>query len=216
MILPLSYDATGGIRRWNSLGNLIDGDCVVAAYYHVNTCKSVTSLSTFRKLLFRLGFKPPTNKLALAEYTAFLATLGEKPSPTQGIYPNQFLDWLKAQGSIVEWAQVDAVNSGSETIVHQAMCDFRGVMLAGLLTSRSYTQNIGKLWNVEPAEQPDPSLGHAVALVKYTPNIDTIVTWGYAQNMTPAYRGLCFTSAFVWALPDDPPDMIAKVKALKA
>lgn len=197
------------IRRWGTLGNFVDGDCTVAAYYHCVMALNVLNGSTFKRILYRLGFKVPGDKFALAKYTEYLATLNEKPSAETGVAPDGWLNWIKAQGQIFDWLQLP-VQQGPlllETTLRSALDNFGAVMLVGQLSLNNYN-NYGPrfVWKYgpEPQYQPDPSLGHAMAYLDYTQNTDLAVTWGQWQPMTITCREKCWNYAYVFVHKDDP------------
>src|ERR1035437_4395147 len=105
MTLPATADVRGGIRNWGMLGNDGTGGSVCAATEHLEMVHNLATTSSWKKLLYRLGFKPPSTKFTLELYTEFLATLGEKP-PETGINPEQWFPWLLTKGSITEWQAV--------------------------------------------------------------------------------------------------------------
>ena len=208
MTTPPSADVTGGIpnRSLKTYDNLNYGDCVVAAYFHIEMFKNIAKGSSFKKLLWKLGFHCPTNADAFNQYSAYLATQGQKPGPDVGVNVSSFLDWEKSQGNVVAWSQIDTWSPGAEERLHQAMIDFRGVLLAGELTLNAI--NTEKMWTTgtSPNDQPNPNFGHAVALDHYTPKFDEVVTWGYRQKMTPEFRDLVFKGAFVFLLTSEKAD----------
>jgi len=201
------------IRRWGGLGNLIDGDCTVAAYYHVIMALNVLNGSSFKKIIYRLGFRVPGTKFALKEYTAYLATLGQKPGPESGVAVDGFLNWQKAQGNVLGWAYVVPAGATlTESALRAALDNFGGVILAGDLTSTAYNQ-MANPWVLNAGDVPNPNLGHAVAFLDYNDTVDRIVTWGKWHAMTIAFRELCFDSAFVFVNKNDP-NAQAKLKVL--
>lgn len=196
-ILPQSADVRGGIRRTPNFGNFTFGDCVVASYCDNLLTKNVTSASTWRRILYRLGFKPPTNGVAIADYTAYLATLGETPSPTQGIDPSGFYTWLQARGRIKSWG---TVNHTQPALVEQAMIDHRGVTLTMALTD--WADGAGAtqmaLWDVNgsPGHQPNYAKQHAVCLVEYNVTTYAIFTWSYTVRLSASYYDACVNGCY--------------------
>ncbi len=200
MSTPPSADVTGGIpnRSLKTYGNIAYEDCVIAAAYHIEQFKNVAKGSSFKKLLWRLGFHVPTNQMAIKEYGTYLAS--QKSPPNAGVVASTYLNWKVARGDFAAWSQVDTWSQGSEERLHQAMIDFRGVILAGDLTLNSV--NTRQTWTIgtSSADEPNPNFGHAVALCHYTPQFDECVTWGYRQRMTREFRSLVFGGAFVFLL----------------
>lgn len=203
MTTPLSGNVTGGIRNFGALGNDEDGDCVDAAVEHIVMCKSTTMASRWKKILYYLGYKPPSTKYTLALYAEYLATLGEKPGPETGVDPGSYLAWLLAQGDITSWGII------KPEAANQAILDYRGILAAVALTTNSYEGKPGALWIVGPnaKDQPNPQLGHGIAIVEYTPTEYTCVTWGYLQDMTVEYLDTCsgpnFGALFVFTTTED-------------
>jgi hypothetical protein len=197
VIVPLSADVRGGIRHPPMFYNAKYGDCVIAWYCNNLLTKNLSSLSTWKKILYRAGFRPPVNATALADYTAYLATVGEKPGPNTGCDPSSFLTWLKAQGKITDWGTVDYTN---QSAVQQAMIEHRGVGLTMDLTP--YAEGAGEiqmaLWdvNAERGNQPDPNAQHMVELVEYNVTNYAIFTWAMTIRLTRAYYDACVNGCY--------------------
>ena len=202
-----AVNVSGGIRYWGILGNDVDGDCTVAAYYHIVMAKNVVRLSPLTRFAYRIGFKVPGTKFALAKYTEYLATLNEKPSPETGVALDGWLNWMMGQGQVIDWVQLNPTLPDYEGRIREAMVQCGGVMLVGQLSKESYYNwGPGTTWKYSPtvpAEQPDPTLGHAIAMLAYKGDNDYAVTWATWQAMTSAYREACMTSAFVFLHKDD-------------
>lgn len=192
--LPARYDLRRGIRRWLAFWNLVLGDCTIAAYLHIRMVQNVAAASTWKRLLYRIGFKVPDNALALSEYRDFLATLGETPSPTTGVDPSLFLAWEQKNGRITEWQQLTATDEDS---LHAAMIAWTGVLLAIELTSRVYNHPKGE-WRLQAGDKPNPNLSHAVALVAYNATDDAVVTWGYMKSMSQQFTQSTIIGAWVF------------------
>jgi hypothetical protein len=177
------------------LGNDVDGDCVVAATEHLEMVHHLAVTSTWKKLLYRLGFKPPSTKFTVALYTKFLASLGEK-GPLTGIYPGQWFPWLKAQGIITDWKEIptDAVE------IKQAMIDWKGCVLSLALTSYAYNNTFGNVpWEIRgPEDTANPNLEHAVALVTFDETDYGVVTWGRMKSMTDQFFSTCVNGCWVF------------------
>ncbi len=203
-MLPKSADVTGGIpdRSLKAYGNIDHADCVVAAYFHIEQFKNVAKGSSFKKLIWRAGFHVPTNTDALDQYVAYLTYIGDKPTANVGVSVAGFLNWQEhSLGNVAAWSQIDTWSPGAEDRLHQAMIDFRGVILAGDLTLNAV--NTRKMWTTgtSAADQPNANFGHAVALCRYvTGQFDEVVTWGYRQRMTPQFSRFAFDGAFVFLL----------------
>ena len=192
------------IRNWGGLGNFVDSDCVVAAYFHILMALAVLNGSTFKKILYRLGFRVPHTPFALKEYTAYLATLGQKPGPESGVGVDGWLNWQKAQGNVLDWCYVGKPGQPvSESALRSAIDNFGGVLGVGCLTDFAYRHS-RKTWFLRTGDQPDPSIGHALALLDYNKAADRGVTWGHWQGMTIPYRELCFNALLVFVHKDDP------------
>ena len=204
MTLPLNADVSGGITKSRVLGNAIAGDCTVAAFYHIVMCLARVRAGFFKRWMYRLGFVIPDTQFALAEYDGYLYSIGQKPSSDPGVDPAGWLAWQQGQGNVLGWKQLPNMTEDS---LRQAMIDFGGVMLGGSLSNNSYHHWGPKiLWrySLAVADQPNPSLGHMIAFVKYGPSFDTAITWGQFQRMTLEYRLKCFTYAFVFVFKTDP------------
>ena len=206
------------IRNWGSLGNIVDGDCTVAAYYHIIMALAVLNGSSFKRILYRIGFRVPGTPFALKEYAAYLATLGQKPGPDTGVDPAGWLAWQQAQGNVLGWKQLPMPLT--EASLRAALDKFGGVMLGGEL-SQNADANAGPWLNwawtysTNKFDQPDPSLGHEVAYLDYTRNMDRAVTWGRWQYMTITFRIKCFTYGHVFVHKSDP-DAARKLALLEA
>ena len=208
LVLPLHADVRHGIRVWPSEGNFVYGDCVVAAFEHLRMVKGTSNASSWKKLLYQIGFRPPHTPYSIEIYAKYLATLNQKPSPTIGVDPNTFFPWAEENKLITAWGTVNVdktfVDANGLTMrdrLHQAMIDYRGVMTSIELTTDAY-QNFenGKPWDVgpSPADQPNPNLGHETALVAYGPELDSVVTWGQMKSQTAAFTEDTTYQAFVF------------------
>lgn len=200
MALPLHYDVRRGLKNWQSLGNMVYGDCVVAAYLHLVMVHNVATSSTWKKFLYRLGFTPPSNKFAVQQYTDFLATLNEKPSGTMGVDPLTFFTWLKSTGQINDFQQIPiGFSPFALDNVHEAMIQWNGCMLVLNLTNRAYDTGLEHIpWTIEPGDTPNPMLGHAIALVAYNPEMNGIVTWGMMKEMSNDFFTTCVYGCWVF------------------
>lgn len=201
--LPQHADLRDGIRNWDTLGNAVDGDCVVAAWLHLTMIHNLAAASSWKKLLYRLGYRAPHSAFALKEYADFLLTLNEVPSPTQGIYPEQFFAWLKATGRIVDYQQVPLGlqgSAGNEDVIRQAMLDWNGCVLGIEMTPRVYAEGVtpGVTWDLLPGDVVSPKLGHAVAMVAFSPDRNAIVTWGLMKEMTTALTNAAVYGCWVF------------------
>jgi hypothetical protein len=192
-----AFNARGPIRFWSALGNDADGDCVVAGTENIRICQNLLSTSTFKKLLYKIGFRPPHTAYSLELYAEYLATLNEKPSPNTGIDPTGWFEWCKTKGLITAWGAVDIKNQDA---VKEAVVKYRGVLLTLELTYNSwrdayYTK---KTWTVgtDKNDQPNPTLNHAVALVDYTPGYFGIVTWGLFRTFSVDYYDACVNGVY--------------------
>ena len=206
--LPAHYDVRNGIRRWLGMGNFQDGDCVIAAFEHCRMVKATTNASTWQRLVYRLGFRPPHSPYAVEVYAEFLATLGQKPGPSQGIDPNAFFPWAKEKGLITDWGHVNVdktfVDSNGLAMrdrLHKSMIDYRGVMLSIELTPNAYNNFMSRTpWHVgtATADTPDPNLAHETLLTTYGPDLDSVVTWGQMKSQTAAFTEATTYEAFVF------------------
>lgn len=206
MTAPVSADVRGGIRNWlSAYGNLVDGDCVVAAFEQLEKCHNVQAASTWKKILYRLGFKVPTTGMALADYTDYLATLDEKPGPTMGIDPEGFFAWAKSTGRITDWGIVLAdasspLGANSTEMVKEAMIAHRGCLIVLTLTEQSYVSASipGGRWvtGVGSQYQPNPKLQHAIALVEYNTGWLACVTWGFLVYLSPSFFAQCVSGCY--------------------
>ncbi len=199
MTPPLTYDVRGGIRNWHGLGNFQYGDCVIAAFEHLRMVKGVANDSSWRKLLYQTGFRPPHTPYSVEIYAEYLATQGEKPGGNVGVDPASFLAWAESKNLILGWGEISQPKNRDS--LHQAMVDYTGVLTCVELTTNSYDNwNNGKAWDVGPGpnDQPNPNLAHATALVRYGIEQDAVVTWGAVKSQTAAYTELCTYQAFVF------------------
>jgi len=207
MTLPLHADVRNGIRRWGMLGNDTYGDCVEAALAHIEMCKATANASSWKKLLYRIGFKPPTPAWTVGLYSSYLTSVGETLKQDPGTMPPLFFAWMKSQGYIIDWGFVGQPPSiGSEDRVHQAMSDYRGLLLTVTLTLDAYNNFFGRTpWSIgpNPNDQPDPSLQHAVALVAYGPQRDTVISWARTKSVTRPFMADCANGAYVFLTEQD-------------
>jgi hypothetical protein len=183
MILPLRADIRGGIRNWDgALGNDVYGDCVIAAFEHLRMTKNVSKASTFKKVLYKLGFRPPHAPYTVEVYREYLATQGQTPGPNAGVDPDSFFAWLKNKGMVKGWGSLATSNASQ---VEQAMIDHKGVLItvdASMLTADEESPNA--IWDTT---NKSASSDHAIALVKYDPTFFYCVTWGFIVRLTDNY-----------------------------
>ncbi len=223
MTLPPHADVRGGIRRWGGLGNFQDGDCVIAGFEHNRMTKAVANGSSFARLIYRLGFRPPHTPYTLAIYAQYLATQGEKPGPSAGVDPASFFPWAQERGLIIAWGRVNLTGGDADRdALHQAMIDYRGVVLTILLTENAYQNWYTRTpWHIgpDPADRPNPQLAHAVLLVQYNDIEDAVVTWGRAKTETATFTSAATYGAFVFLDESDVvrpeyPELLSKIKSL--
>lgn len=204
MTYPTVLDLRRGIKNWQGLGNVIEGDCTVAAYEHVNMVHNLATSSWWKRLAYQAGYRPPTNQYALDEYAAFLSTLGERPSPTTGVDPNAFLTWEQNQGRITEWESYDfnsnALQSANKNdVIRQVTSDWTGCLIGLELTNRAYRIGNGPgAWTLDAGDTPNPHLAHAVAGVGYGLDNIIIVTWGVAKQMSNDFAAACVFELWAW------------------
>lgn len=205
-------DVRGGIRDWaddkGDLGNTQFGDCVVAAFEQLRKCHEVISANNAKKVLYRLGFKPPHTPYTIDIYAEYLATLGEKPSATNGVNPGGFLPWAQGKGLLKEWGSVPPSGPTFSLTdlpnVEQAMLDHHGVILGVTLTPDAYQAQAipGGKWVTGAGKnfQPAPGLFHAIALVDYTPEWLGAVTWCFQVKISPEWFSTCCWGAWFFDL----------------
>ena len=185
---------------------MLFGDCVVAAYLHLVMFHNVSSASTWKLLIYRLGYRPPHALFALKEYADFLLTQGEKPGPSVGVDPLQFFTWLKANGKITDFQQIVIGQNNNifydpkkNNIIRQAAVDWDGCLLTLYLTKRSYDAGLEhKAWDILQGDVPLYALAHAVAMVAFDPNYNGIVTWAMMKDMTIEYTNYCVYGCWVF------------------
>ncbi len=201
--IPARYDLRRGIKVWNWYLNNVYGDCVVAAYLHILMVKHLSTASTWKRLLYKLGWQPPSSLFALQTYRDYLATNHQTPGPDVGIDPESFFAWLKATGQITDYGQtdmsagVDANGLTREDRMHADMIAYNGLLLALSLTNRAYDDfYFNEPWEILPGDVPNPALGHAVALVVYGPQMDGVVTWDRMKSMTRQFVEVCVGAAW--------------------
>jgi hypothetical protein len=160
---------------------------------------NLANISTWKKLIYALGFTPPSDNFAKADYKEYLATLNEVPSGTQGIDPNSFFPWLKETGRINNWQYITLVPGLVVETIHTAMVGWDGALLVLSLTQRAYNEGLSaEPWTLESGEVPNPSLGHAIASVVYGPNDFGIVTWGMMKSMSDEFCEACVYGCYVF------------------
>ncbi|MDE2472557.1 MAG: hypothetical protein KGL35_28470 [Bradyrhizobium sp.] len=214
MTLPLKADVRHGIRRWGMLGNGPSannpapykaglGDCVEAMFLHLCMVDATTSASSWKKVLYRLGFKVPTPTWAIGLYGKFLSTQGETLAQDPGTVAPTFFQWLQDTGQIAGWGALTLTADRPATLAncHQAMIDYNGIGYTMELTPNSYTDFLGSdRWHISPNQfdQPNPGYQHAVAGVAYGPLLDGLVSWGRMKSATREFMYLCLNGAYVF------------------
>ena len=221
---PITFDFSGGLRHWGYLGNDVWGDCVPAATEHLRMAKAVAATSTVLRPLYHVGFRPPGAPYTRLLYAQFLATLGEKPGPNQGVYPSQWLNWLMAHQPhplLIGWAPWP-LQGGADAAAREAASQFTGALIEYELTPRAYAMSSSQEpWGIAGTtayDQPSVRLFHEVALVRATPKVSVVVTWGQNKDVTPAFADLCTQSIIVCLMEEDTwrPDFPEKLAALRA
>ena len=192
MTLPSHCDLRRGIRSWQALGNLTNNDCTVAAYMHLTMVHNLAAASSWQRLLYRVGFRPPHNAYATAEYVDFLRIHGMPRS--SGVDPAQFLAWEQSKGRVLDYQTIDISGPDPNAAIRQAMVDWDGCLLALEMTEEAYQIGTSRgAWILKAGQVVEPTLAHAVALVAYTPTMNAFVTWGIMKEMDVA-----FTNAAVY------------------
>ena len=195
---PLHADVRGGIRNWGgALGNLVDGDCVIAGFEQLRKCHAVTSASTWRKVLYRVGFRPPHKAYTVQIYAEYLSTVGLTPGPTSGVYPNLFFAWAQTQGLIKSWGAVDVTDTAA---MQEAMATHHGCLLTLALTPQAYGSAAipGGRWVTGTTKnyKPNPNIQHAIAMVEYNPAWWACVTWGDLVYLSPPFVSECVNGCY--------------------
>lgn len=194
---PPNADVSHGITSCGMDGNADVGDCVQAATDHYNVAKTgdVNQIN-------KLGGVGPQ-----ALYCEWGLAQGAPPAPgtscpDNGTDPRSWLDWCVSKGIIYEWGEIADL---SPDTIHQAMIDFKGVLITVDLPPDAEQQfNAGQPWSIAGGENPNPNAGHAILLVRYDPTADYFWTWGALQPATVAWDAGCITGAFVIFDADDP------------
>ncbi len=218
----ITFDFTGGLRRYGWKGNNVDGDCVVASLEDLRMAKATAAASTIEKILYHVGFRPPGDAYTLDIYAQYLATLGEVPGPDVGVYVDGFLRWCIAHQPaplVLAWGRVDLSQDVDATIRALAL-QYTGAMLTIELTYNSWANFFQRTpWDVGPTsqDQPSPALWHEVALVRATADYDVVATWDQNKLATPAYMQLCARSCYVVLMHEDTwrPGFADKLEAIQ-
>lgn len=200
---PPQGDVTGGLTEWGMFANDKASDCGPAAYGHNRMAKAgaVIAIITDTYILDTI-------------YYPYGIAMGEPgPNPDQGVDPQTFLKWLFDQAYIEAYAFIDHTN---QDVVHQAMLNYNGVMIASSLTDSAENEfNAHQPWTITDVEQPDPNDGHYITLVKYDSNGDTFVTWGALQQATVTWDQGAIDSAAVLITQEDAARNGVDINALK-
>ena len=192
MTIPDTYDARRGLRNWGMFGNNVDGDCIVVAIENLRMLHNVAAASTWKRFMYRLGFRPPHTPFVLQEYADFLLTQGEKPSPSTGVDPLQFFTWLKVTKKIDDFQQIIIGQNNNifydekkNDLIREACVGWNGCLLTLYLTKHAYDTGLEhKPWSLLTTDPPSYSLAHAVAMVAYSKTSNAVVTWGMMKEMT--------------------------------
>lgn len=195
--LPTHADLRHGIANWLPLGNLGYGDCTIAAYEHINMIHNLATTSWWKRLAYRIGYQPPSNAYAISEYAAYLATVGEKPSPVNGVNPDDFLAWEQKQGRVNSYQFYPTTTANASDTIREVMLQWNGCMVGLLLTERAYEAQ--GAWVLEPGDTPSINLAHAVAMVAYSNDMNGIVTWGKMKEMTVEFANATVYGCWGWS-----------------
>lgn len=200
---PASFDVSHGIKNWGWLGNDVEGDCTVAAFYHIVMAKNSVYAPLLKRWAYRLGFRVPGEKFALARFHEYNLETGN-PAKT-GVEEQGWLDWQLKKGYIKEWKQIkpitpdDPTGANFEDRIRQAAVEYGGAMIVGPLTKQAYNNyGAGHPWNDDGPGIP--TLTHSVALLRGGAHNEGVITWNSWQTMSLEFRAAHFTGVFVFKL----------------
>lgn len=176
-----SLDWTMGITQWGMMKNDVLGNCTCAGIGHAE--QSLTANTT--------GEIIATDDQVVDLYKATCGYDPGNPITDQGGVEIDVLNYVRKNGflsdSLLAYADVDHNN-----LIHvkQAISLFGGVYIGVQLPVTAQNQ---QTWDVigdpqsAPSSQPGSWGGHAVWVVKYTPETLTCVTWGGLKDMSTAF-----------------------------
>ena len=190
------FDITEGVHTYGWKGNRRFGDCVEVAFEDLRQLKYLHNENEVARLWADVHGIPGRAHLTFSLYAQYLATLGEKPSPTIGSSPTGFLAWCYQHGLINEWASIE-LGTDRVSAVTEAADTYHGAMLTLMLTADMYQGFDDHVpWGTPLGygETPLPQFTHEVALVRATPDYLVVATWDQNKLMTIP----CAQSTIVW------------------
>lgn len=188
---PTSADFTGGIATndWLPLGNMDYGDCGVAGELHLEMADAAIGKESYPTL---------NDTIALTRYCAYLsyvagktitvAMLEAEPNVYDtGVCLIDYLLWLFNEKEIDAFGQLN-VSKGRAYVQSWANV-FCGAYMGVDLTANDLNLfNNNQVWN---GTTPDPSEGHCIPYVCWSPSYDGYPTWAHLQMATPAWSAAC-------------------------
>lgn len=173
------YSKAASASLSNVMLNDAEGDCVIAAGYHITGVATGNAGKLF----------VPTDAQINADYSAIGNYVPGNPSTDNGCQITDALNYWTQHGfangtKLLGWLAVDANNPAEYKAALYLFenLDFgMGLPDAWVI---SMPKSSGFTWDVAGA--PNPDNGHSVAGVGYTPQGVTIVTWGLCGLLTDA------------------------------
>lgn len=210
---PESGAVAAGVDGWGMLGNDEHSDCVPAAVEHGRMAKASRASIEIAGAAVA-GGDPEATAYTLNLYDGYLRAQGESIDSDPGVVIADYLQWGYALGLWEGFAWIDPRDPAR---LHQDMLDFGGVLLGVDLApdaEQRFEQHVP--WDVTATEQPDPNAGHGVWLIAYSPQGETVVTWGAEQQATIAYESGAVIEAWVVLTREDAERAGVDLAALQA
>lgn len=181
------------------LGNDEYGDCGPAATEHGRDFKALVEMVNGEPK-FTEGFRYPHEAYTVWLYSQYLTAMGSSLKIDPGVVNSEWLLFLyqasKQQDDVVAFAEEPSSASAAQVL--QDMIDFRG-MLVGVELDQFYNQEFNE--NVPfgtLSTTPDPSLGHDMYWVGYSPQGWKFCTWGTYMEALPLWVVNCVQEKWVF------------------
>ena len=183
-------DFTGGIATndWLPLRNMDYGDCGIAGEYHLEMADAAIGKESYPTLNDTIALNRYCSYLSyVAGKTITIAMLEANPALDTGVCLVDYLLWLFNEKLIDAFGQLN-VSKGRAYVQSWASVFYGSYMGVNLTDNDINLFNANKVWN---DTTPDPSEGHCLPYVCWSPSYDGYPTWAHLQMATPAWTAAC-------------------------
>jgi hypothetical protein len=179
---PPIIDYTRGITNWGMMLNDQLGCCVIAAKFHALQAFIMSEIDkSVRQEL--IGTIHPSDSLILRYYEDWAGYVDGNQKTDNGMQISAALeDWVKQKLAGYELLGYAQPSPSNLLHINQTLNLF-GAVDIGLQLPACW-QN-AKVWDAEPnVDTPGSWGGHDVVILRHSPGLYKVVTWGYLQDLT--------------------------------